>query len=79
MLKLLVVVLFIVTVVSLSSAAFFLIKDTGTDKRCIKSLTFRVISASLLLSIVAWGLSSGRLVSKAPWEQHIVRPANIQK
>ncbi len=49
--KILVVVVFVLVIISLSSGMIFLVKDNGQSKRTLRSLTFRIG-----LSVFAFGL-----------------------
>lgn len=69
-LKLVIVVLFIAVLASLSSALFFLIKDIGVpdSKRALYALGIRIGLAVSLMGLIAYGLSTGQLGSRAPWD-----------
>ena len=73
MLKVLILILFILVVISLSSGAFFLIKDQGAPdrKRTYYSLYFRVISVTLLILTIVYGIWSGELRLNSPWQAKI--------
>jgi succinate dehydrogenase/fumarate reductase cytochrome b subunit len=72
-LKIVIVVLFISLVISLFSGLFFLIQDKGKTMRTLQSLRVRLILASLLMGLVSYGFYSGKLGSKAPWDQHYLK------
>ena len=68
LLKTLIVLLFLAVVASLSSALFFLFKDTGDDrKRALYALGTRITLAGSLLALVTYGVASGKLALAAPW------------
>ena len=72
LLKVVVVILFIGIIVSLSSALVFLMKDVGNSKRrTLYALGIRVSLAVLLLLTISWGVYSGQLGSKAPWDKKL--------
>ncbi len=68
MLKIIIVVLFIALVISLWSGFAFFIKDQGSTKRTWHSLTIRLVLAGLLMGVLVYGLYTGELGSKAPWD-----------
>jgi 4-hydroxybenzoate polyprenyltransferase len=68
LLKTLIVLLFFAVLASLSSALFFLFKDTQDDrKRLLYALGVRITLAAALLSLVFYGLHTGQLSLAAPW------------
>ena len=68
LLKTLIVLLFIAVVASLSSALFFLFKDTADNKkRALYALGTRIALAGSLLLLVAYGVWTGQLALTAPW------------
>lgn len=69
-LKVVIGLLFVLTVASLSSALLFLLKDMGsaTSKRTLYALGIRITLAILLVGTIAYGFYSGQLTSTAPWE-----------
>ena len=72
MLKVIIVLLFIGVIVSLSSALVFLMKDVGNAKRrTLYALGIRISLAVLLLLTISWGIYSGQLGSKAPWDKKL--------
>ena len=51
--KILIVVLFIIILISLSAALYYLIKDKGTTKRTVNALTIRIaVSISIILLLI---------------------------
>jgi hypothetical protein len=75
-LKVVIVLLFIALVVSLFSGYVFLLKDKGTTKRTWNSLGVRLILAALMMGFLIYGVYTGRLGSKAPWDTLSASPAN---
>lgn len=67
-LKMTIVLLFIAILASLSSGFYFFVKDRGQSRRLLNSLTIRVSLAVLLLICVVYGLWSGELALRAPWQ-----------
>ncbi len=68
-LKIAIIALLIALLVSLSSGLVFLLKDMGHSRRTVNSLGVRLVLAALLMILLAYGIFSGQLGSKAPWEQ----------
>jgi cytochrome c biogenesis protein CcdA len=68
-LKIVIVALFIALVISLFSGLIFLIQDRGTTMRTWQSLKVRLIIAALLMGFLFYGVFTGKLGSKAPWDQ----------
>ncbi len=72
LLKFIIVLLFIGIIVSLSSALVFLMKDVGnTRKRTLYALGVRIFLAVALVATIIWGIYSGQLGSKAPWDKQL--------
>ena len=78
-LKVVIVLLFIALLVSLFSGYVFLLKDKGTTKRTWNSLGVRLILAVLMMGFLLYGVYTGRLGSKAPWDAQLASPANSQQ
>lgn len=70
LLKILIVVLFLAVVASLSSGLVFLVKDMtkSESKRTLYALGIRITLALALMATIAYGLHSGQLGSRAPWD-----------
>ena len=84
LLKVIIVLLFIGVLISLSSALVFLMKDVGNPrKRTLYALGIRIALAVALVGTIAWGIYSGQLGSKAPWDKRLhperVLPSTPQK
>ncbi len=72
LLKVIIVLLFIAVVASLSSALVFLMQDVGDQrKRTLYALGIRVTLATALIGCIAWGIYSGQITSRAPWDQQL--------
>jgi hypothetical protein len=74
-LKTAIVIIFILLLISLFSGLFFLVKDQGSGKRTLHSLTLRVSLTAILLLLVSYGVISGKLKSQAPWDRPTVQQA----
>ncbi len=74
MLKAIIIILLIALLVSLFSGLIFFVKDQGTTRRTVHSLGVRLFIAVLLMGVVIYGLATGKLVSKAPWDAHMAAP-----
>ena len=78
-LKVTIVVLFIALVASLFSGYVFLLKDKGTTYRTWNSLSARLVLAALLMGLLIYGVYTGQLASKAPWDAQLASPAPLSK
>lgn len=76
MLKVIIVVLFAALVISLFTSFAFIMKDRGDSVRGWNALTIRLTLAGLLMATLLYGMFSGQLGSKAPWDaRYIANPA----
>ncbi|MEM7195035.1 MAG: twin transmembrane helix small protein [Pseudomonadota bacterium] len=57
--KLIIVILLLFVVVSLFTALFFLIKDPGSSKRIVKSLTVRISLSLFIMALLFVGAKFG--------------------
>ena len=64
--KPLIAILFLLLLLSLGRAFYFLVRDQGTSNRTLDSLALRVALATLFIGVVAYGILTGELRSKAP-------------
>ncbi|MEJ6743406.1 MAG: DUF2909 domain-containing protein [Porticoccaceae bacterium] len=72
LLKTIIVVLFIAVVISLFSGLRFLVSDLGNSRRrLLISLGIRVTLAAMLLTAIVYGVYTGQLSSKAPWDRQL--------
>jgi hypothetical protein len=78
-LKIIIVLLFIALVASLFSGYIFLLKDKGTTKRTWNSLSVRLALAALMMGVLIYGVYTGQLGSKAPWDAQLASPTNSQQ
>jgi hypothetical protein len=67
-LKAIIIILFVALLVSLASGFIFLMKDKGTTLRTWNSLSVRLLLAALLMGTLFYGVYTGQLGSKAPWD-----------
>lgn len=70
LLKAIIVILFIAVIASLTSGLVFLLKDMSGDesKRTLYALGIRITLATALMGSIAYGLYTGQLGSRAPWD-----------
>lgn len=68
MLKLLILINFVLLVFSLFGSLFFVYKDKGEGQRVYFALSTRVFLAVLLIVLIGYGLASGEIGSRAPWD-----------
>ncbi|MEH6473991.1 MAG: twin transmembrane helix small protein [Halopseudomonas sp.] len=61
MFKLLLLIVFGAIVVSLFTALYFLITDSGSSQRTVNSLAVRVLLSLLLVGLLVYGFYSGQL------------------
>ena len=83
MIKLSILITFVLLMVSLFSSLFIVYHDEGKGNRGFWSLTIRVGLAVLLLIQIGYGLASGQIGSRAPWDKFdapnappVKKPAN---
>jgi len=70
--KIIIFVLLIAMLASLTSGFYFLIKDRNDNrKRLLIALAVRVSLAAALIGTIAYGIISGQIGSKAPWDQEL--------
>lgn len=70
LLKVVILILFIAVVVSLTSGLIFLLKDMNVpeSKRGLYALGVRITLAATLMATIAYGIQTGQLKNKAPWD-----------
>ncbi|MFT5709525.1 MAG: putative membrane protein [Halioglobus sp.] len=70
MLKVVIVLLLLGLIASLGSGFYYLMIDQGdkTKRRTLHSLGVRVSLAAALIAVVAYGVSTGQLGHRAPWD-----------
>ena len=66
-----VIVLLIALLVSLFSGLIFFIKDQGSSRRTFHSLGVRLVIAVLLFAVTAYGLYTGELGNRVPWDPSV--------
>lgn len=66
----LIIVLFIAVVVSLTGALVFLLKDMNVpgSKRALYALGIRIALAVCLMSLIGYGIQTGKIRNNAPWD-----------
>ncbi len=74
-LKVAIVILFIALIASLSSGFWYLMKDQGKARRTWYALSVRLLLAALLMGLLVYGVRTGQLGSKAPWDAYRAAPA----
>lgn len=70
-LKVVIVFLFVALTISLFTGLGFLMKNQGKDQESRAvwySLTVRLVLAGLLMGVIIYGIYTGQLASKAPWD-----------
>jgi purine-cytosine permease-like protein len=67
-LKIAIIVLFVLLLISLASSFYFLAQDQGTTKRTLHSLGVRVTLAGAMMLLIGYGVYTGEITSKAPWD-----------
>lgn len=77
LLKFFIIVLVLALLISLASGFYFLMADQGdkNKRRTLHSLGVRVSLAVCLMLLIIYGIASGQLVSRAPWEKSTAVPA----
>lgn len=76
--KVVIALLFLALVASLTSSFVFLMKDRGSTRRTWNALSVRLTLAALLMGFLIFGLLTGRLGSRAPWDTMPVQPVTTQ-
>lgn len=71
-LKIGILALLVALLFSLGSGLVFLLIDRGRTRRTVHSLGVRLAFAAALLALLAYGLWSGQLSSRAPWDSQDV-------
>ncbi|MEH6548550.1 MAG: DUF2909 domain-containing protein [Pseudomonadales bacterium] len=79
MLKIAVFVLFLSLIASLASGLFFLFKDQGATKRTYHSLGFRVSLAIAMMVLLGYGVYSGEITPRAPWDAKLKEASQAQQ
>lgn len=75
--KVVIVFLFIALCISLFTGLGFVLKNKGEDqqnKAAWYSLTVRLILVTLLMGFLIYGVYTGQLGSKAPWDMRRAQP-----
>lgn len=77
MLKVAIVILLIALVASLGSGFYYLMVDQGdkNKRRTLHSLGVRVTLAVALMALIIYGVSTGELGHRTPWDAGPTKPA----
>ncbi len=67
-LKTAILINFVLLVISLFSSLFIVYKDEGQSMRPFAALVTRVSLAVVLMILIGYGLASGQIGSRAPWD-----------
>lgn len=67
-LKIAILINFVLLVISLFSSLFIVYKDQGQSMRPFAALVTRVSLAVVLMILIGYGLASGQIGSRAPWD-----------
>jgi uncharacterized membrane protein len=67
-LKIAIFINFALLVISLFSSLIIVYKDKGQTMKPFAALTTRVSLAVLLIILIGYGLASGQIGSRAPWD-----------
>ena len=70
MLKIVIVILLLALIVSLGSGFYYLMADQGdkTKRRLLHSLGVRLGLTATLIAVVIYGVATGQLGHKNPWD-----------
>ncbi len=69
MIKFTILITFILLVISLFSGLFIVYKDQGEGYRGFYALVIRVTLAVALMVQIGWGIATGQIGSRAPWDK----------
>jgi hypothetical protein len=70
LLKIVILILFVAVIISLTGGLIFLLKDMNVpeSKRALYALGIRIALAATLMATIAYGIQTGQLKNKAPWD-----------
>ena len=68
LLKTIILILLAGLLISLGSGFVYLFKDVGTTRRTLYALGIRITLAAALLATTGYGIQTGQLGNKAPWD-----------
>lgn len=70
MLKIVIILLLLGLIASLGSGFYYLMVDQGdkTKRRTLHSLGVRLMLAAALIAVVVYGVSTGQLGHRTPWD-----------
>jgi hypothetical protein len=71
--KIIILILFILILISLTSGLNFLLKDIDAckSKRTLYALGVRIFLATLLMATIFYYMQTGELHSTAPWDNRV--------
>ena len=69
MIKVSILITFVLLVISLFSGLIVVYKDHGHGRRGLYALIIRVSLAFVLMLQVTWGIATGQIGSRAPWDR----------
>ncbi len=77
MLKVLIIILMLALVASLGSGFYYLMIDQGdkNQRRTFHSLGVRLTLAAALLGVIVYGVATGQLGNRNPWDAGPITPA----
>lgn len=67
-LKTAILINFVLLVISLFSSLFIVYKDKGRTRKPLVALSIRVALAVSLIALIGYGLATGQIGSRAPWD-----------
>jgi hypothetical protein len=81
LLKIVILILFVAVVISLTSGLIFLLKDMNVpeSKRGLYALGVRITLAATLMATIAYGIQTGQLKNKAPWDNLPPKAPSVAK
>ena len=69
MIKVTILITFVLLVISLFRGLFIVYNDRGEGNRGFYALVIRVSLAVALMAQVGWGIATGQVGSRAPWDK----------
>jgi purine-cytosine permease-like protein len=77
-LKVAIIVLFVLVLISLISGFYFLSQDQGKTKRTLYSLGVRITLATAMMLLIGYGVYTGEITSKAPWDAALTESQEVK-
>jgi len=75
-LKTAILINFILLIISLFSSLIIIYKDKGQSMKPLTALIIRVSLAVTLVAMIGYGLASGQIGSRAPWDKFAPSASN---